>query len=271
MNILQLKNYTMLDTKATSSKGNQPKWLVNGVWSKGDYMGYEGLSECIVSKLLHSSNVENFVDYGPLRMYYMDTRYNGCFSKNFKDPDDTLITLERLGKQYLGHSFADELNKYTDLKEKIKYTVEFIERYTNLKNVGAYITQMLELDCFFLNEDRHTNNIAFIYSDKTGKYSYCPYFDFGLALLADTTVDYKLDKDVYRLMAKAEAKPFCTDFDEQVAVAEGLYGQQVKFSFTKGDVETALEPLTEYYDPEIIKRVRIIIFDRMNTRRQYFK
>ena len=28
----------------SSSKGNQPKWLTDGLWYKADHMGYEGLS-----------------------------------------------------------------------------------------------------------------------------------------------------------------------------------------------------------------------------------
>lgn len=55
------------------------------------------------------------------------------------------------------------------MKDKISRTVDFIENKTGLKNVGKYITAMLELDAFFLNEDRHTNNIAFILNDDTGR------------------------------------------------------------------------------------------------------
>lgn len=33
----------------TSSKGNQEKWLDNGVWYKLDQFGYESLAETLVS------------------------------------------------------------------------------------------------------------------------------------------------------------------------------------------------------------------------------
>ena len=34
-----------------SSKGNQLKWENEDTWYKADYMGYEGLSEYVISRL----------------------------------------------------------------------------------------------------------------------------------------------------------------------------------------------------------------------------
>lgn len=44
--------------------------------------------------------------------------------------------------------------------------VEQVERITEIEGFGKYITAMLEIDAFFVNEDRHTNNIAVIYNEK---------------------------------------------------------------------------------------------------------
>ena len=52
---------------------------------------------------------------------------------------------------------------------------------------------MLEIDAFFLNEDRHTNNIAVIYQEGTQQYALSPLFDQGLCLLADVKMDYPLE------------------------------------------------------------------------------
>ena len=38
----------------TSSKGNQEKWVEDGVWYKLDQFGYEALAECVVSEILES-------------------------------------------------------------------------------------------------------------------------------------------------------------------------------------------------------------------------
>ena len=34
-----LDGYSLIDTKVTSSKGNQQKWLVDNFWYKADHMG----------------------------------------------------------------------------------------------------------------------------------------------------------------------------------------------------------------------------------------
>ena len=187
---IDLSNESLIDTKATSSKGNQLKWLVRNNWYKADHMGYEGLCEVVISKLLEKSNIENFVSYSPVRIMFGGNEMNGCYSKNFRQKNESIVTLEHLSRQWLANSFAKELLKYEEPKDKIMHTVHFVEKVTKLENVGAYLTMMLELDAFFLNEDRHTNNIAFILNDDTGEYRFCPYFDFGLSFLADTSVDF---------------------------------------------------------------------------------
>ncbi|MFR5875521.1 MAG: hypothetical protein ACLUFN_03425 [Eubacterium sp.] len=268
---INLDKYDLVDTKATSSKGNQQKWLVKNTWYKADHMGYEALCEVVVSTLLNKSNVTDFVEYSPIRIEFAEKTLNGCFSKNFKNKNESIITLERLSKQWLANSMAKELLKYDTVEDKIKHTVDFIEKVTNLKNIGAYITMMLELDAFFLNEDRHTNNIAFILNDETGEYRFCPYFDFGLALLADTTEDYPLGEDVYYLMNKIKSKPFSTDFDEQLETAQKLYGDQLKLSFTNKDIDYALDKAKEYYDNEIINRAKTILLCQKHKYQYMFK
>ena len=48
-----------------SSKGNQLKFERDGIWYKTDYLGYEGLAEYVVSKLLGYSTLKpsEYVDY----------------------------------------------------------------------------------------------------------------------------------------------------------------------------------------------------------------
>ena len=55
------------------------------------------------------------------------------------------------------------------------------------ENNGIYMNKLLTIDAFFLNEDRHTHNIAVLMNGK-GDYVYCPIFDNGAGLLADTTI-----------------------------------------------------------------------------------
>ena len=46
--------------------------------------------------------------------------------------------------------------------------------------------------------------------DGTGKFDYCPIFDNGAGLLADTTMDYPLNMDIYKLIDSVESKTFST-------------------------------------------------------------
>ena len=46
-----------------------------------------------------------------------------------------------------------------------------------------------------------------------GEFAYCPIFDNGAGLLADTKMDYPLTEDVYDLIKQVKAKTICGDFD----------------------------------------------------------
>ena len=102
-----------------------------------------------------------------------------------REKDEILVPLERLHRAYMGRGLAETLAKRKEPKERIRYTADFMERTTGLTGAGEYLTLLLELDAFFLNEDRHTNNLAVIRNEKTMEFQYCPVFDNGLALLAD--------------------------------------------------------------------------------------
>ena len=56
-------------------------------------------------------------------------------------------------------------------------------------------------------------------------------FDHGGALLSDTILVYPMTGDVYALIENAKPKTFCGNFDEQLDIAEELYGQQIQFMF----------------------------------------
>ena len=145
-----------------TSKGDQPKWQVGQKWYKADHMGYEALAEVVVSKLLEKSNVPDLVSYQPVLIGYQNQELQGCVSTNFRRKNESLIPLERLHRTYHGRGLAQTIGGMTEVADRIRYTVEFVGRVTGLTVVGPYLTTMLELDCFFLNEDRHTNNLAVI-------------------------------------------------------------------------------------------------------------
>ena len=56
--MVQLFEQDIKTNDRQSSKGNQLKWCRNNVWYKADYMGYEGLVEYVVSRLLEKSYIK---------------------------------------------------------------------------------------------------------------------------------------------------------------------------------------------------------------------
>ncbi len=124
---------------------------------------------------------------------------------------------------------------------------------------------------FFLNEDRHTNNIALIYHPGMKKYRICPQFDNGLALLADTSTDFQLDKPLSECIGQIQAKPFSTSFDDQADEAVNLYGRQVSFEFRLEDVAQELEVFRGVYDDRILERVQEILRSQIRKYQYLFR
>lgn len=257
------------DTKAEvrqSSKGNQLKWKNNGIWYKADYTGYEGLTEYIVSALLAGSSLkkEEYISYQTEEIFYKRTRYTGCKSDNFLPEGWRLITLERLFQSVYGHSLSKSIYTINDYEKRVLFLVEQTIRMTGLQDFGSYLSKLLTIDALFLNEDRHTHNIA-VLQDDVGNYHYCPVFDNGASLLADTFMDYPLDGKIDKMIADVKAKTICQDFDEQLDIVEQLYGSHIEFHFDRNDVERLLEN-EQYYSEAIKQRVLAIV---MNQRRKY--
>lgn len=257
MKTIQLPEDLMIETTGHSSKGNQPKWLYRNKYYKADHMGYEGLSEVLISRLLGKTNIENYVRYEPVKIEWDKYRRNGCYSKSFLQPKEELIPLEKLYRKYHGVSLAKALREIPEVRDRIEKTVLFVEQRTGLKGFGAYLGAMIEIDAFFLNEDRHTNNIAVIHNYETGEFRFCPYFDHGLSLLSDLQ-GFWMDGDTDKHMLRATAKPFGTFQQQRDAVIE-LYGPQLDIAFDLIDVDQALDELEEYYRPEYLRRARYVI------------
>lgn len=245
-----------------SSKGNQLKWCKDGIWYKADYTGYEGFAEYVISNLLKKSNIPEdlLCIYDTETIQYGNVTYNGCKSEEFLKNGQQLITLERLYKNAYGQSLYTSVFHIDDYKERLEFLVKSASKLTGIEDFGKYISILFAIDALFLNEDRHTHNIAVISDNKT--YSLCPIFDNGAGLLSDTTMDYPMGMDILEAIDSVESKTICDDFDEQLDIAEQLYGNNIKFSFDKKDVENIIDSDT-VYDAEVKERVKKVLFDRM--------
>ena len=249
-----------------SSKGNQLKWCRNNVWYKADYMGYEGLVEYVVSRLLEKSSLkqEEYVLYKTEEISYKRRKYLGCKSENFLPEGWQLITLERLFYGFYNESLYKKLFTIPEHSERLEFIVDQTERITGISDFGKYMSKILAIDTFFMNEDRHMHNIG-VLMDAEEKYHLCPIFDNGAGLLSDIQMDYPMEENINNLMEEARSKTLCEDFDEQIEIAEELYGQQISLEFTKKDVKEILD-MESYYPQEYKERVFEII---MNRRRKY--
>ena len=250
-----------------SSKGNQLKWENGGFWYKADYTGYEGLAEYLVSQLLAFSTLDSEmrVMYDLETISYRGQKMNGVRSRNFLKDRWQIITLERLFYQFFGSSLHDAVWRINDHRQRLIFLVEQVERITGLREFGKYMNRILTIDAFFLNEDRHTHNLA-VLMDEAGNFKYCPVFDHGAALLADTTLDYPLSGDVYEMMGQVRSKTFCPDFEEQLEISEQLYGNNLRFFFTTKNVDDLLNKISEMegdYSQEVIRRVQTILHERI--------
>lgn len=244
---VKMKHNNVITGLEHSSKGNQMKWKQDGFWYKADQFGYESLAEVVVSRLLQKSNLSQTTLYQPVVAIYQGRKFRGCYSENFRKDEEILLPLERLFKNHTTIGLAKQIANISNVKEKIKYTEELIRKVTKIEDFGEYLVKMLEMDAFFLNEDRHTNNISILYNKDMDTYRLCPFYDMGLSLFADTKVDFPLNQDYFACKEKITAKPFSRDFDEQLDATNELYGCHLKFNFPANRITDVVEELREKY------------------------
>ena len=263
--MVELFQSDLRDDGRRSSKGNQLKWETEGVWYKADYLGYEGLSEYVISSLLKYSSLDGpeFVEYYSEQIRYGSQVFCGCRSMDFTGGWQT-ITLERLFLKLYGTSLNKSIYSIRDHEERLRFLVDQTERATGLEGVGVYISKLFALDALFLNEDRHTHNIS-VLMDGRGSYRLCPIYDNGAALLSDTSLDYPMEGDIYEQIAAVKPKTICDSFDEQLEIAEKLYGRNISFSFDHNTVSSILAA-ADIYTPETRDRVYNILLEQ---RRKY--
>ena len=264
MQVIHIENETPIQTLGHSSKGNQLKWKIGNNWIKADGFGYESLSEIVVSKMLGQTDIEEYVEYVPVKVWWQDREYDGCMSENFREEGWELVTVERLYRLMTGLSLAAQLAKFGEVQDRIAYMVDFVRNLTGLTGFGQYLATMLELDAVFLNEDRHTNNIAFLYHSKKAEYRYCPYFDFGAGLYSDILGDYPLEKSVEKCESLISAKPFSADFDLQAEEARKLYPGGFHFSCSKNDLLKLWEGIKKEYESCSVRKEAHLITERVD-------
>ncbi len=247
---------------ASSSKGNQEKWLDGGKWYKLDQFGYEALAESFASMLLTHSNIEKdtpftFTRYEMERLHVHGRERTGCSSSNFLKEGESIVTISHLFKQHLGSSLAEALGKMSSDKKRMAYLAEATANLTGLQDFPQYLTLLFEIDALVLNDDRHLNNIAVL--AKGDQFAYCPIFDQGAGFLSNVMyAPMHIAPD--NLISQVKAQPFHTTFNRQIRTMQALYGRQLALPrFTGKELYEMLEPLLAYY----AERDRALIAERV--------
>jgi hypothetical protein len=188
---------------------------------------------------------------------------NACKSADFTQGWQ-LITLERLFQQSYGYGLNKIIYSTEDHTDRLRVLTEQVERLTGISDFGKYMSKVLTIDALFLNEDRHTHNLAVLTKDMK-EYRLAPIFDNGAGLLSDTTLDYPMGKDHISLIDTVKAKTFSDSFVEQLDIAEVLFGENVHFSYDYNYVKNVVDAAV-IYSEEIRLRVTEVV---MEMRRRY--
>lgn len=262
--------YTGDVVAATSSKGNQEKWFdrQNNKWYKLDTYGLESLAEAVAGDILKQSNIENELGFKIVQYTVENVAAHGknricCVSNNFLNNDEELITFAHLLKQSIGPDFQAVITKKRTIGQRLSFIVDSVQSITGLNRIGQYLTLLFECDALILNEDRHLNNIAVIYSPRG--YDYCPIFDNGTSFLLDLGA-YPLDVDTKSFISGVIARPFQCSFRAQVASARKIYGSQLHLSITGNEVSKIVaEHVSAYpkmYVPYLEDRIKTIVLQQ---------
>lgn len=206
-----------------TTKGNQIKWHRGNLWIKADSMGYESIAEYLSTILESYIRGLKYVKYDLCTVKETGTgkmkTYNCCVSESFLTGSEYIVSAQRMIYAILGTEKAKDLVVKKTGVDLLAHTIEICNRCTGIDEltIYKYLSTICKLDALTLNEDRHLNNIAFIYDGK--KYRLAPIFDNGMGLLADTE-SFPLNKGYSVWMQSVRARPFCSDFIEQALLFE---------------------------------------------------
>ena len=206
---------------STSSKGDQSKWRIGDKWVKQNTRGYEGQAEVLASFVLAHSNLQekHYVKYYPCEIILPDGEKSiGCYSHDFRGKLQE-VTLERLFEANFTSTDPILNDKSLSTADKFEQIMQQVQDFTGL-DVRLEIARLLSFDALILNEDRHTNNILFLYNPIENTWQLAPIFDNGLSLLSDEK-DYAPGKPLTILKRKVKAKPFNSSFSKQLALYTG--------------------------------------------------
>lgn len=191
-----------------------------------------------------------------------------CVRLNFLHPGEEIVILVHLLKAELGADYQRIFHSRSSIPSRMQTLLEQVEQITGLTQFGAYLTLLFEYDALILNDDRHLNNIAVLYTPTD--YRYYPLFDHSAGFLLDP-VAYSFDIDTNALIKQTIAKPFRCKSYTQVNVARKLYGTQLKLSLTVSEIQDAVQQTIVHYPALYHAVLRDRVMDVLYRQRKMFK
>ena len=182
-----------------TSDGTQDKYFKDGIWYKTDRYGGEGHNEALVSKLLSCTNIDNYVEYEEVII----NGHKGCCSSNFLNKNEEYISIYRLHANSVGGDIAKKL-MYMDYDDQVDYVRNFVKNETGL-NADEFLADLFWLDGVILNDDRHFNNIGFIFDGNS--FTPAPIFDNGKSFFCGNA-KYNPVADMNDNIKKVRFRPF---------------------------------------------------------------
>lgn len=188
-----------------SLTGNQRKWRLGNKFIKLNLLGYENISEVLISRFLEYTDIpeESYVKYYSCRIYedgiYLGV---GCYSYDFAE-NKSQFTLRSI----LENNLMSTTSSYDNVRDLLLDLTG--------KDFKKYLDTLLCLDAITFNADRHFGNIMFL-EDKGNWEGII--FDNGDSCLSDL-VSYPIGTNIELACNSILAKPFSEFFMEQIKYA----------------------------------------------------
>lgn len=251
LNTFKRSEFTNMKS-CTLSKGNQSKYRTAEWFIKEDYLGYEGLSEVVASRLARELNIP-CVRYEPCIITSEYAKRTGCCSKVHPNLEKE-ITLGKVLEQTSELTFEEIIADYKTTSAKIEAVGRIVSKVIPEDVYFKTLNRLFSLDAIILNEDRHIFNIGF-YQGEFGIYE-LPVYDNGAAFASDLTMDYPIGMPWQACIKEIKAKPFTLSFHEQRMALNKKFGNPIEY---KPYILIQTSDLYHYYDEQYINRVEKIL------------
>jgi len=190
-----------------SSRGYAKKAPIGGMWYKVSAGAFNAHAEVIASRLAQYTNLGNFVSYEMCTV-------NGEYATVSRDYicGRRFETFKSLHAKTTGTPI-ESITQYLTGSELLRYTRKLVMTELGY-DMLLDLSMLLQFDALVLNEDRHFNNILFIYEN--GKWGMAPAFDFDCSL-------FSCVEDLDNLKEYNQpALPYCGTHKEQLELIRAV-------------------------------------------------